>query len=192
MDDRIKQIIGSKRNAVSVDIDTSVSLTLEETSRLVKTNANIINNIISSEEQFDLERDNSKLYRLSGRLNIVTANELTKGDLDIGGVIRGTADTDWDPLFSEYTVLPANIVVSAPTNWVMQVCYPSDKIENYEIWGPNKPVSLGMRIESLLSNNPSGNRGLLVVKTTQKHKLSEGAKAKDGEVTYPESYPLFD
>jgi hypothetical protein len=186
MDDRIRQIIGSKRNAVSVDTDTAINLTLEETSRLVKTNANIINNIVSSEEQFDLERGDSRFYRLSGRLNIMTANELTKGDEDDGGSNRGTADTDWDPLFSEY--YNGTAVVSAPTNWVMQICYPSDKVEDFELWGTGKPVGIGMKIESLLSNNPSGNRGLLTVKTTQKHKLSEGDYIHINDRSLPNQY----
>jgi hypothetical protein len=186
MDDRIRQIRGSKKNAVSVDTDTTVNLTLEESSRLIKTNANIINNIVSSEDQFELERNTSRVYRLSGRFNIITANELTKGDEDDGGSIRGTANTDWDPLFSEY--YNGTTVVSSPTNWVLQVCYPSNKIEDFELWGVNKPVGLGMSVVSLVSNNPSGNRGLLVVNTIQKHKLSEGDYIHINDRSNPNQY----
>ena len=128
MDDRLKQIIGSRKNKVSVDVDTNVNITLDSTSRLIKTNANPINSIIDIDEQFDLERDASNLYRISGRLNIITANELTQG----GGSYRGTVDTDWDPLFTEFS--SSGKLVKTPTNWLLQVCYPSKILPKYDIF----------------------------------------------------------
>jgi hypothetical protein len=169
MDDRFKQIIGSSKSKVSIDVDTNVGISLESDTRLVKPNTNPINTIVGVDEQFDLERGYSTLYRLSGKLNIITANELTQGD---GGINRGTADTDWDPLFTEY--VSNGTLVKTPTNWQLQICYPSDMIPNYPMWGIDKPVSLGMKVTSLTSNTPSGNRILLVVTTTQTHKLSVG------------------
>jgi len=170
MDDRIKQIIGSRKNAVSTDTDTNLTISFDNTSRLVKTNSNQINSIIGVDDQFNLERHESTLYRMLGRINLITANELTQGD---GGNNRSTTDTDWDPLFTEF--LNSNgLPVRTPNNWVVQICYPSKMIDTYPVWGVNKPISLGMEITSLSSNNPSGNRSLLVITTTQKHKLSEG------------------
>jgi hypothetical protein len=169
MDDRFRQIIGSSKNKVSIDVDTNVGISLENETRLLKPNANPINTIIGVDEQFDLERQYSKLYRLSGKLNIITANELTQGD---GGANRGTADTDWDPLFTEY--VSGGVLVKTPTNWQLQICYPSDMITDYPMWGTDKPVSLGMKVTSLTSNVPSGNRILLVVETQQTHKLTVG------------------
>ena len=173
MDDRIRQIIGRYKNKVSVDEDTNLNLSLETTTRLVKNNANPINSVIGVEEQFELERNESNLYRMLGRLNIITANELTQGN--DSGTIRGTDDLDWDPLFTEF--YNGTSIVETPNNWVLQVCYPSKMDDKYNLWGDNtnfKPVSLGIKVLSLSSNNPSGNRGLLVVETLQKHKLSEG------------------
>ena len=168
MDDRIKQLIGRYRNKTAVDINTSVNVTLDNTSGLLKINANPINSVIGVDEQFDLEREDSSLYRMLGRLNIMTANELTQGD----DTNRGTVDTDWDPLFTEFT--SNGNLVKTPTNWLLQVVYPSDMLPNYPMWGDDKPVNWGIKIEKLTSNNPSGNRSLLVIKTTQTHKLSEG------------------
>ena len=177
MDDRIRQIIGRYKNKVSVDEDTNLNVTLDTTTRLVKTNANPINSIIGADEQFELERNVSSIHRILGRLNIITANELTQGSAN--GVYRGTDDIDWDPLFTEFlnTTFTPPKVVRAPNNWLLQICYPSVKNDRYNLWGNNtnfKPVSLGMKVLSLTSNNPSGNRSLLVVETKQKHKLSEG------------------
>lgn len=187
MDDRIKQIIGRYKNKVSVDEDTNLNVTLDTTTRVVKTNANPINYIIGVDDQFELERNVSAVYRILGRLNIITANELTQGTAD--GTIRGTDDIDWDPLFTEF--LSNGNVVRAPNNWVLQVCYPSFKDDRYNLWGDTstfKPVSLGMKVLSLSSNNPSGNRSLLVVETLQKHKLSEGDYIHLNDRNLPNQY----
>ena len=61
MDERIRQIIGSKRNKISVDTDTNLNITLDDNSRLLKTNANQITEVVSEDEQFNLERDSSLL-----------------------------------------------------------------------------------------------------------------------------------
>jgi len=180
MDDRIRQIISRYKNKVSTDEDTSLNLTIDNTTRVIKPNANPINSIIDVGEQFNLERGLSSIYGLSGKLNIFTANELTSGRPGItSGPLRGTIDTDWDPLFNVINTPspPANSPITmTPNNWLIQICYPSDMLPNYNIWGDdtvNKPVNLGMRVIGL-SNTPSGNRSLLVVETTQTHKLSEG------------------
>jgi hypothetical protein len=173
MDDRIKQIIGRHKNKISVDEDTNINLTIDNTTRVIKPNANPINSVVGVDEQFDLEREDSSLYRLLGRINVITANELTQGNSS--GSIRGTVELDWDPLFTEF--YNGTSIVKTPNNWLLQICYPSSMDENYNLWGTinnHKPVSLGIRVDSLTSNNPSGNRSLLVVTTTQKHKLSEG------------------
>ena len=173
MDDRIRQIIGRYKNKVSTDGDTSLNLTLDNTTRVIKPNANPINSVIDVDEQFNLDREYSSLYGILGRLNIITANELTQGNVSGATIGRGTEDLDWDPLFTEFTNTTGTIV-KTPNNWLIQICYPSDILPNYNIWGDNKPISLGMRVIDLTSNNPSGNRSLLVVETTQTHKLSEG------------------
>jgi hypothetical protein len=183
MDDRIRQIISRYKNKVSTDEDTSLNLTLDNTTRVIKPNANPINTVIDVGEQFDIEREFSNSYRILGRLNIITANELTQGSEpyeNVNEVIvvdyRGTETLDWDPLFTEFTNNTGTIV-RTPNNWLIQICYPSDMLPNYNIWGDNsvnKPVNLGMRVIDLSSNTPSGNRSLLVVETTQTHKLSEG------------------
>jgi len=173
MDDRIRQIIGRHKNKISTDDNTNINLTIDNTTRLIKPNANPINSVVSVDDQFDLERDESSLYRITGKLNLMTANELTQGNSD--GSIRSTEELDWDPLFSEF--YNGNDIVKTPNNWLLQMCYPSDIVVDYNMWGDDnehKPISLGMRVESLSTNNPSGNRSLLVVKTTQTHKLSEG------------------
>jgi hypothetical protein len=171
MDDRIKQIIGRYKNKVSTDEDTNLNLTIENTTRVIKPNANPINSIIGVDEQFELERNESSLHRILGRLNVITANELTQGNI----TFRSTEELDWDPLFTEF--YNGTSVVRTPNNWLLQICYPSTMDERYNLWGTTtdiKPVSLGIRVDSLTGNNPSGNRSLLVVTTTQKHKLSEG------------------
>lgn len=173
MDDRIKQIIGRYKNKVSTNKDTNLNLTVENTTRVIKINANPINNLIDVDEQFELEREESSLYRILGRLNVITANELTQGNSL--GTIRSTEELDWDPLFTEF--YDGVSVVQTPNNWLIQICYPSNMDPNYNLWGNNNvflPVNLGMKVVGLTSNNPSGNRSLLVVETTQTHKLLEG------------------
>ena len=173
MDDRIRQILGSSKNKVSVNTDVNTNVTLDSTTRLIKPNTNPINSVVDVDDQYQLERDESNLFRVLGRLNIITSNDLTKGNKSKG--VRGTDDLDWDPLFTEY--YNGESVVNAPTNWVIQLLYPSDRNPDYNVWGDSnkfRPISLGMKVISLTSNNPSGNRSLLVVETKQKHNLSEG------------------
>lgn len=187
MDDRIRQIIGRYKNKISVDKNTNLNLTVDNTTRVIKPNANLMNSVIDVGEQFELEREESNLYRILGRLNIITANELTKGNYS--GSIRSTEDLDWNPLFTEF--YNGISVVKTPNNWILQICYPSNIDEKYNLWGTNispKPVSLGIKVESLTSNNPSGNRSLLVVSTTQKHKLSEGDYVHLNDRVNPNQY----
>jgi hypothetical protein len=191
MDDRIRQISGRFKHKRAVDVDTNLSLNLETTTRLVKPNANPINSIIGQDDQFVLERDDSNLYRFSGRLNLITTNELTEGGDVFSysttppthvGFQEPAKDYMWDPFFDGFTVInPSDNIL--PNNWLLQLCYPSTMLDNYPLWEKEVvggggslelPVSIGMEIKSLGSNNPSGNRSLLTVKTTQKHKLSEG------------------
>jgi hypothetical protein len=193
MDDRFRQIIGRFKNKVSVDVDTSLNVGLETTTRLVKTNANPINSIIGQDDQFELERDESSLYRINGRLNIITANELTKGN----DTYRSTVDEDWDPLFDVFeSPIGSGTYVKTPNNWIQQICYPSDKDESFPVWDTNKPISFGLKVESLDTNNPSGNRGLLVVNTIQKHKLSEGDYIHinyiNGDINYQGIHKVFE
>ena len=167
MDGRINKIVGRFKHKQAVDTDAVIGLNLETTSRLIKTNANPINSIIGQDEQFELEREESNLYRFLGRLQIITSNELTRGGTLGTTTIQGALDEDWDPLFDGNPAL-------TPNNWLLQLCYPSDKDESYEMWGTNKPVSLGMKIVSVGSSNPSANRSLLTITTKQKHKLTAG------------------
>ncbi len=110
MDDRIKQIIGRYKNKVSTDEDTNLNLTIENTTRVIKPNANPINSIIGVDEQFELERNESSLHRILGRLNVITANELTQGN----STFRSTEELDWDPLFTEF--YNGTSVVRTPNN----------------------------------------------------------------------------
>ena len=169
MDDKVRQIIGRFKNKTSIDEDVKFNVTLDTTTSVIKPNFNPINSVIDVEEQFDLERDSSNLYRISGRINVVTAGEINDGKG------REVDDVDWDPLFTEF--YDGQNINKTPVNWVLQLCYPSEKDSDYNLWGDSntiKPVSLGVKILSLSSNKPSGNRGLLVVETKQKHKLKSG------------------
>lgn len=157
MDDRIRQIIGSSKNKVSVNSDTNINLSLESKERLIKDNANQITRIISEDDQFSLERDSSWLYRLSGRLNIITSNRLTPD----------ACDDVWDPLLTKY----GN--TSSPNNWVLQLCYPSKKDYDYDLWD-GYSVSYGMLVESISRSEKDNNRYRVVVKTKQKHSLQVG------------------
>ena len=173
MDDKIRQILGSSKNKVSVNTDVNTSITLNSTTRLIKPNTNPINTVVNVDTQYQLERNESNLFRVLGRLNIITSNDLTKGNKSKG--VRGAEDLDWNPLFTEY--YNGESVVNSPTNWVLQLLYPSDRNPDFNVWGDSnkfRPISLGMKVSSLTSNNPSGNRSLLVVETKQKHNLSEG------------------
>ena len=157
MDERIRQIIGSKRNKISVDTDTNLNITLDDNSRLLKTNANQITEVVSEDEQFNLERDSSLLYRLNGRLNIITANELS--------ILA--CDDSWDPLIYQYGE------DTSPNNWVLQICYPVNKRPDYIMSG-GYPISYGLNIDSIYQSEKINNRYQTIIKTKQKHKLNVG------------------
>ena len=127
MDDRIRQIIGRYKNKISINKDTNLNLTVDNTTRVIKPNANLMNSVIDVGEQFELERGESNLYMNLGRLNVITANELTQGN----ATIRSTEELDWDPLFTEF--YNGTNVVQTPNNWLIQICYPSNIDVNYNI-----------------------------------------------------------
>ena len=171
MDDRLRHLGSSFKNKTSKQAETNLRVNLENTTNLIKKNFNPITTTVNSNEQFDLERGTSNLFRFSGRFNVITASELNSGGLSDDD--RATDVVDWNPLFIEWK--DGGITRKSPMNWVFQMCYPSSLNYDYQLWGPNRPVSLGMKVTNLVvSTEKFNNRSLLVIETKQNNKLSVG------------------
>lgn len=171
MDDRLRHLGGSFKNKTSKESDTNIRVNFENTSSLIKKNFNPMKTTVNSNEQFDLEREESKLFRFSGRFNVITASELNSGPY-VSEENRPTDVIDWDPLFTEW--LENGRRLKSPTNWVFQICYPFEHDYDFMLWG-SRPVSMGMKVSNLTqSSTKYNNRNLLVIRTTQKNKLKVG------------------
>jgi hypothetical protein len=166
--DRIQEIIGRAKYKMATNSDYNYKINLEANVNPLKNNLNKIISILSVEDVFNRERNNSTLYRLLGRLNIITDNSINKID-DEDNITPN--EFDWDPLF-DGSNLSSNIQASSPNNWILQVLYPHrmDKYSNVE----SLPAYRGVTIKNILETNPSGTKNQVMLETLQKNKLSEG------------------
>lgn len=115
-------LIGSARYKLAQNVNTNIQLGLEEKTKPL-TEYDIID-IVNQYQVFLDERESSKKYRFSGRFNLYTSNVLSSGSTTyVNGKYN---DTAWSPMF--YGNPPV-----APSNWVMQITYPSDSDFNFNI-----------------------------------------------------------
>jgi len=160
--DRLRRHVPvSKRFKLGVDEDAQINIGLNSSTKpLVEYD---IDKVLNVDEIFNEERKTSKCYRFSGRLNVITANELTPD------AVSG----DWDILFDGN---PSN----TPNNWVLQITHPVESDKNFMI---NARVSgstvqsraeLGPQFYEIVPTAPNGSDLKVGVKGIQEHKLSEG------------------
>lgn len=183
MDNRFRQIAGRFRNKESVDRDVQLKIEFNNQTSVIKPNLNTINSVIDVQDLFESERNESNLYRINGKINLFTDNSITQGGtiytneedeikkLDVNGqemTQRPAIDGDWDILFDG----PPDF--RTPNNWLLQICYPSDMLPNYNLWSPTRKAYLGIKILTITPNNSNGSRSITKITTIQKHRLSEG------------------
>jgi hypothetical protein len=159
--DRIgKHIPISKRFKLGVDQDVVVNIGLENNVKeLIEFD---INKVINSNDVFENERVISQKYRFSGKLSILTANELSPS----------AKSSDWDPLFDGNPP-------TTPNNWLLQLTYPSRHSYDYPItlsYTTNHPTKAneGPIFFSVLGENVGGNTLRVAFHTQFDHKLLVG------------------
>lgn len=119
---KISNLIGSRRFKLAQNADTNVQFELAQKTKPL-TEYNIID-IVNQYQVFLDEREKSKKYRFNGKLTLYTSNVLSSGST---AYVNGKfSDTSWSPIFYGNPAL-------APSNWVMQMTYPSNSIFNYII-----------------------------------------------------------
>ena len=113
--DRLRRHVPiSRRFKLGVDEDVFINLGLQSTNEsLVEYDRD---NVINVDDVFNRERIGSRCYRFSGRLNVITANELTPDALN----------EDWDFLFDGNPSL-------MPNNWLLQITYPVESDGDFGI-----------------------------------------------------------
>jgi len=115
-------IIGSKRYKLAKDQNTNIQLDLEQKNKPL-TEYDIID-IVNQYQVFLDEREKSKKYRFNGKFMLYTSNVLSSGST---AYVNGKYnDAAWSPMFYGNPSL-------APSNWVMQITYPSNQIFNYVV-----------------------------------------------------------
>jgi len=159
--DRIgKHIPISKRFKLGVDQDVIINVGLENnTKELIEFD---INKVINSNDVFENERAGTQKYRFSGKLSILTANELSP-----------TATTsDWDPLFDGNPP-------TTPNNWLLQITYPHRHSYDYPItlsYSSNQTTlaSAGPIFFTVSAENLGSNTTKVALHCQYNHKLSVG------------------
>lgn len=171
-DHNIKYLMGQFRHSQSVNDDTLIRFGLENKSNLVQPDESVF--VLNAYQQYDIEKNKSTKYRLSGKLRVITDNS-------IGGAWNTSPSTsDWDPILKDNN----NIT----KNWIIQVTYPSEIDEDFLIKGTNQsfinnPIptnivetkaSEGVQIKSIGSIEIINGLSQILVKTIQKHAILPG------------------
>lgn len=163
-------LIGGARFKLAQNTNTNLQLELEETTKPL-TEYDIID-IVNQNQVFLDEREKSKKYRFSGKFNLYTTNALSSGSTAyVSGKYN---DTAWNPMF--YGSPPV-----APSNWVMQITYPSDSDFNFNVISrttggtmiANSQAYRGLQY-SKLGATLINNDNYLTISGVQKHNLIEG------------------
>ena len=167
IDNKFSNLIGSARYKLAQNRDTNVQLGLEEKTKPL-TEYNIID-IVNQYQVFLDEREKSKKYRFNGKFSIYTSNALSSGST---AYVNGKYnDTAWSPMFYGNPPL-------APSNWVMQITYPSNQIYNYVINARTNSGNIvteayrGLQYKSL-GTTLIGTDNYLTISGVQNHNLVE-------------------
>ena len=135
--------------------------------------------VINQQNQFEKERVDVRKYRFSGKINVITANELTPTTQTVqqNGAITvdvGALNEDWDPLFD------GNPEVS-PNNWVLQILYPFKKLDKFDIEFVDlvgniysSTADSGPQISGYTPSVPAGKEKKVGLELIQKHNLIVG------------------
>jgi hypothetical protein len=104
MSDRIRRLLNSEKSKLSESTPTNIGIELKGNMKPFN-DPNIID-IVSQEDVFNKEREDSKKYRIFGNTKLITTNELSDANI-----------FDWDFLFDGNPAL-------TPNNWLIQVLTP--------------------------------------------------------------------
>ena len=175
--ERIQRVPKVLTSVDAVESDAFLNINLERTSKpLIEYD---ITNIVNQQNQFEQERIRERSYRFSGKINIITANELTPTEKieNTNGtttIITGALNEDWDPLFD------GNPQVT-PNNWLIQILYPHKKDGEFVIKYDNSESTSnpiiqskaenGPQIKRIIFGNQSGEEEKAAIVGVQKHNL---------------------
>jgi len=163
MSDRIRRLLNSEKSKLSESTPTNIGIELKGNMKPFN-DPNIID-IVSQEDIFNKEREDSKKYRIYGNVRLITTNELSEANI-----------FDWDFLFDGNPAL-------TPNNWLIQVLTPirnDSTVLIHPRMDPNssspsssKPASYGIPfIRTVQTTNDD--RAKLGVDFYMKHKLEVG------------------
>jgi hypothetical protein len=168
IDNSFTNIIGNKRFVNSPNYNTNLQLQLEQKTKPLVEYDNV--RILNLQQVFEQEREECDRYRFNGKLNFyVSADVATGSTVYINGKYETSA---WDPLFH------GNPAVT-PSNWVLQMVYPSDNDFNFLIESRNTNGTVvsnayrGLQYPNLGSVLINDNN-YLTINGVQNHNLSVG------------------
>jgi hypothetical protein len=173
----IKRLLGIYKNKTSINLDNYAGIELSNKSRQVEPDQNV--HIVNSNDRFNEERNSSGIYRISGKLDIMSSNIYSQAFNNF------PSEDDWDP-----TIVDSNLVTK---NWVLQITYPFENDPNLEIVSKEidgdriSVAERGLQIKSITKINITGGIDQILLRTVQNHGVSE-----IGEYVYitPDEYLL--
>ena len=121
-----QHLLSSKKHLLSTDQDFQIKLNLESKNRLLREGD--INSLFNLDEQFNIERQRSTQYRIYGKINLLTYDEITK-------ITNINSSSPEDTIFftKKFKEISNNdITLLDKNNWVIQILYPfsSDTISD--------------------------------------------------------------
>ncbi|PCI27330.1 hypothetical protein COB55_06005 [Candidatus Wolfebacteria bacterium] len=115
---REKIVLPSKKHKLSTDKDTQIRLNLDSNTRLLKEN-NIVS-VLNLDDQTNKERQESSIYRIYGKISLVTYDEQTRissintfssgGTIEVVNKLKSLSNSDINLLNRD--------------NWEIQILYP--------------------------------------------------------------------
>lgn len=174
--ERIQRVPKVLTSVDAVESDAFLNINLETTTKpLIEYD---ITNIVNQQDQFERERIEVRSYRFSGKINIITANELTPNEKienpdGTTTIVSGALNEDWDPLFDGEPQV-------TPNNWLIQILYPYKKDGEFNIVYDTESflnptieskAEQGPQIESMIVATQTGDELNVGVIGLQKHNL---------------------
>ena len=159
VDYNIKILEPSKKFALALKSQNFIPLKLETKTSFVEPDKTIF--VLNAAEQTNIERNQSTKYRINGKLNIITDNTIIQG---FGSIVPNSA---WSP---ESVDNEQN-----PSNWVLQISYPSEKDEDEVIFenGVGTKSIEGFRIKEILPYSFRSGTTQILIRTAQKHGITD-------------------
>jgi hypothetical protein len=159
VDYNIKMVEPSKKFSLALKSQNFIPLKMEAKRSFVEPDKTIF--VLNAAEQTNIERNQSTKYRINGKLNIITDNTIIQG---FGSIVPNSA---WSP---EPVDNKQN-----PSNWVLQISYPSEKDEDKTIYenGVNTKSIEGFRIKEILPYSFRSGTTQILIRTSQKHGITD-------------------